>query len=87
VKCASDPTISRVRGTVVSVTGGRSGEETRVCLRDITDAGSTYGNREPREADCRAGMLEGTRPSPGDCVVVQVQGEASYLRVTSSRGC
>jgi hypothetical protein len=49
--------------------------------------GSTYGSGEARSQDCRDGVLEGDRPSIGDCVVLQTQGESSILRIESSDGC
>jgi hypothetical protein len=60
---------------------------TEVCLRDTTDAGSTYGDKRDRESICWDGSLEGVKPEIGACVVLQSQGESGILRVESAEGC
>ena len=58
-----------------------------MCLRDTTDAGSTYGDKQPRDSICWDGVLEGVVPTIGACVVLQAQGESSVLRVEPAQGC
>ncbi len=60
---------------------------TMICIRDTVDAGGTYGNRKPRAEVCWDGILEGTLPSVGDCVILQTQGESSVLAVEKATGC
>ena len=78
--------IARVKGTVVAITPAED-DQVEVCLRDVVDAGSTYGNTDDRSSICWSGELEGSEPTIGVCVVLQSEGEASYLRVERSEGC
>ena len=78
--------IARVKGTVVTVAPAED-DQVEVCLGDVVDAGSTYGNTDDRSSLCWSGELEGSEPTIGACVVLQSEGEASYLRVERSEGC
>ncbi len=80
-----NPAIHHVRGEVVSVRP--AGEETQVCLRKVTDAGSSYGNKDDQDSECLSGIIEGEPPKPGECVALRLQGESSNLRVRPSDEC
>lgn len=81
-----NPAISRVRGTVTSVTDGDHGSVV-VCLSHAVDAGSTYGDRASQEKTCRDGVPEGAIPKSGDCVVLRSQGESPTLGIKRATGC
>jgi hypothetical protein len=85
-QCATNPAIARMRGVVTSVTEVPD-RQVEVCIRDATDAGSTYGDRNDRDSLCWDGFLEGMRPKVGDCVVLQAQGESATLKVEAATGC
>jgi hypothetical protein len=82
----SDSAIARRHGEVTSIKPEANGR-TEVCIKNATDAGSTYGNRDAEAAECWQGALEGVSASIGDCVVLQTEGETSYLRVETAEGC
>ena len=84
--CSCNPAIARSKGVVTSVRKNAD-QTTEVCLRNTMDAGSTYGNKQDRDASCWDGVLEGVKPTIGACVVLQAQGESSVLRVESAKGC
>ena len=86
VLCSCNPAIARAKGVVTSVRKSRD-RTTEVCLRDTTDAGSTYGDKRDRDSICWDGFVEGIEPTIGACVVLQSQGESSVLRVESAEGC
>jgi hypothetical protein len=80
--------IARERGTVLSIeTPDLRGKGSTLCLANTVDAGSTYGARKGHQKVCWSGNLEGIVPRVGDCVVMQVEAETSYLRVTGGEGC
>jgi hypothetical protein len=81
-----DPAIARRRGEVTSIKTV-DGASTEVCIRNTTDAGSTYGDPKDRPLECLEGLLEGITPTVGSCVVLQVEGEASYLRAARADRC
>ena len=83
---AQSPAIARIRGEVTSVRDAGD-STTEVCVKNATDAGSNYGDKRDRPSACWAGTLEGVRPTIGDCVVLQTEGETSYLRVETANGC
>ena len=78
--------IARERGTVVSIETP-IGQGATLCLANTVDAGSTYGERKGHANVCWDGQLEGVVPRAGDCVVMQTEGETSYLRVETAQGC
>ena len=84
--CSCNPAIARSKGVVTSVRK-KTEQTAEVCLRDTTDAGSTYGSNRDRDSICWDGVLEGVEPTIGACVVLQAQGESSVLRVESAEGC
>lgn len=87
VLCSCNPAIARAKGVVTSVRKSSRDQITEVCLRDTTDAGSTYGDKRDRDSICWDGFVEGIEPTIGACVVLQSQGESSVLRVESAEGC
>jgi hypothetical protein len=81
-----NPAIARMKGAVITV--GPVEDETRICLSDPVDAGTTYGDRKYSDRECWSGILEGDpAPQVGDCVVLGVQGESSVLSVERAHGC
>lgn len=63
--------IARVKGTVVTLAPAED-DQVEICLRDVMDAGSTYGNTDDRSSICWSGELEGSEPTIGACVVLQL---------------
>jgi hypothetical protein len=53
----------------------------------VTDAGSTYGDKSPRERMCISGVHSGIRPQIGECVIIETEGESSKLQVEQASGC
>ena len=62
-------------------------QTTEVCLRDTTDAGSSYGDKRERDLICWSGALEVVEPTIGSCVVLQAQGEPRVLCVEPADEC
>ena len=82
---ACNPAIARVRGEVVTVNS--NGDETEICIKNASDAGSTYGDKSVADKECLSGIVSGRLPAPGDCVQLQVQGEGSELKVSGTNDC
>ncbi len=83
-----DPGIARRKGVVAEVrTVDDSPGELEVCLSSTVDAGSSYGDKSPSSGECLAGIPEGSVPEPGDCIVLQIQGESSMLGIEPADGC
>lgn len=83
-----DSGIVRRKGVVAEVrTVDGAPEEVEVCLSSTVDAGSSYGDKSPSSGECLAGIPEGSVPEPGDCIVLQIQGESSMLGITPADGC
>ena len=82
---STNPAIARIRGQVTAVNAAN--ESTEICLSGVSDAGSTYGNKSPRERECWDGIAVGTEPRIGQCVVLEIQGEGAELKVARASGC
>lgn len=80
-----DSAIARRRGEATSVKSLSDGVS-EVCIKNTTDAGGNYGDRKNLPSVCWHGLLEGVSPAVGDCVILQVEGETSYLRVETAEG-
>lgn len=86
--CSTNPAIYRAKGTVVSVEP-TTGREVKVCLeRAIKAAGSTYGKPPADGRICLDGIADSPAlPVVGECVILQVQGEGSALRIEPGTAC
>jgi len=83
-----DPAIARRKGVVrVARTADDPADGVKVCIVNTVDAGSSYGDTSPEEAECLQGLPEGTLPEPGDCIILQIQGEGSALKIDPAEGC
>lgn len=80
----SDAAIARQRG---ELTWFNDGDPTQICIKDTTDAGSTFGNFGSQPLICWSGSSEGDDASIGDCVILQIAAESDYLRVEHTDGC
>ena len=81
---ASDEAIARQRG---ELTWFNDGTPAQICIKDTTDAGSTFGNFGSQHLLCWSGNFEGDGASIGDCVILQIAAEPEYLRVEQADGC
>ena len=63
------------------------GTRTEICIKNASDAGSTYGDKSVADKECLSGIVVGRPPATGDCVRLQMQGEGSELKVTGADDC
>jgi hypothetical protein len=82
VGLVGNPAIARMKGEVISVEP--VDDETEICLSEPMDAGSTHGDREYDNPECRRGLLESRVPSVADCVILKSQGHVSEIEVEAA---